>query len=156
MTYIFGAESKANLNPKEVHPLLIELHNNVIKYVDHRVIDGIRTYAEQVKNVARGVSKTMDSKHLPQSDGLSHATDSIPWPIPHGSMKEFWDLVEAGLEAMKKADPTMQAARFYHFQGFVAGVAAMLGINLRQGCNWDMDGEVGDQTFIDLPHNELL
>jgi peptidoglycan LD-endopeptidase CwlK len=150
----YGAASKAHLED-HVHSDLVRLHNAVIKHRDCRIIDGVRTRTEQIKNIEKGVSKTMNSKHLPQEDGLSHATDSIPWPIENGDMALFWTRVEKGLNALKKADPTMQAARFYHYQGFVAGMAAAMGIELRQGCDWDGDGEVGDHSFIDLPHNEL-
>ena len=40
--------------------------------------------------------------------------------------------------------------------GFVEGVAAALGIKIRSGADWDMDRNVSDQSFIDLPHIELV
>lgn len=143
----FGATSRAHLTG--VHPDLVRLHEAVLAVFDHSVIDGARTIPEQEKNVARGVSKTMDSKHLVQQDGLAHATDSVPFPQPD------WGKIERALAAVKAIDPTLGLLRFYYYQGVVRGTAAQLGIPLRQGIDWDSDTDVGDQSFIDLPHNEL-
>lgn len=46
---------------------------------DFSIFDGLRTEAEQRKNIRRGVSWTMNSLHLPQADGLSHAVDLVPY-----------------------------------------------------------------------------
>lgn len=146
MTNTFGSASKKNL--QGVHPDLVRLHEAVLPVFDHSVTDGARSKAEQVKNVEKGVSKTLDSKHLVQSDGFAHATDSTPYP-------NDWDAVQKGLDALKKADPTMAVARFYYYQGVVKGVASQLGIAIRQGIDWDSDTNVGDQSFIDLAHVEL-
>lgn len=44
-----------------------------------------------------------------------------------------------------------------YFAGVVFGVAAILGIKIRWGGNWDVDAEVvTDQDFQDLVHFELL
>jgi len=51
--------------------------------------DGVRTHKEQQANVAKGVSKTLASKHLPQSDGLSHAMDLVPWI--NGRLQWDWE-----------------------------------------------------------------
>ena len=145
--HVFGAKSKEHL--KHVHPDLVRLHEAVLPIFDHSITDGLRGLDEQKKNVEKGVSKTLDSKHLQQTDGLSHATDSQPYPLD-------WSAVQKGLDALKKADPTMQVARFYFFQGVMKGTAAQLGIAIRQGIDWNQDTNVGDQSFIDLPHNELV
>ena len=49
-----------------VHPVLAFAVTEAIKHTtqDFMVLDGLRTVREQEKNVARGVSKTMDSYHL--------------------------------------------------------------------------------------------
>ena len=46
---------------------------------DMSVFDGLRTEAEQRKNIRRGVSWTMKSLHLPQADGYSWAVDLVPY-----------------------------------------------------------------------------
>ena len=142
----FGKRSLENL--RGVHPDLVRLANAVIAHWDCQVVDGIRTRDEQVKNMERGVSKTMASKHLAQEDGFSHAIDIVPYPVD-------WPAITRGLNAIKKADPGMQVAEFYGFIGFVQGMAAALGINTRVGADWDNDREFSEHSFIDLPHVEL-
>ena len=65
-----------------VHPDMIIVVTTAIttlpKGLDATVFDGLRTLPEQSENVRRGVSKTMDSKHLPQPDGYGHAVDVVP------------------------------------------------------------------------------
>ena len=45
------------------------------------IVDTLRTPAEQKVNVAKGVSWTLNSLHLPQTKccGKSHAIDVVPW-----------------------------------------------------------------------------
>ena len=61
---------------------------------DLTVYDGLRTPAEQRENVRRGVSKTMNSLHLPQADGYSHAVDLVPYI--DGQVR--WDSKDAKLQ----------------------------------------------------------
>ena len=138
----FGAESRANL--ADVHPRLQELFEFVVRFWDCKILDGRRTVEEQIKNVAKGVSKTMASKHI---DGL--AVDAMPYPVD-------WTAIQKGLDAIKRAEGGMQIAEAYMFAGFVAGVAAAKGIQIRQGVDWDGDRDFADQTFHDLPHTELV
>jgi peptidoglycan LD-endopeptidase CwlK len=137
----FGAVSRANL--AEVHPELQRLFNEVIKHWDCTILDGARTLEEQRKNVAKGVSQTMNSKHIG-----GRAVDAMPYPVD-------WNAIQRGLDAIKRADGGMQVAEAYMFQGFVAGMAAALGIKVRQGVDWDSDRDFANQTFHDLPHTEL-
>lgn len=128
---VFGQRSTANL--AEAHPDLQKVFNEVIKHWDCQVVDGARTIEEQKKNMARGVSKTMHSKHLPQADGTAHAVDVVPYPI------DWKDL-----------------NRMYAFGGFVLAIAQTLGVRLRWGADWDSDKDFKDHTFIDLPHFEIV
>lgn len=138
----FGAVSRAHL--AEVHPRLQELFNFVIKHWDCSITDGLRTVEEQRKNVRKGVSKTMNSKHL-----TGRAIDALPYPFN-------WTKITRGLNALKAADGRMEIAELYMFQGFVAGVAAAKGIPIRQGADWNSNRQFEDQTFHDLPHTELV
>lgn len=118
---------------KTCHPLLQELFNEVIKHVDCTIIEGVRTIEQQQEYVDTGKSKTMNSKHLKQTDGYSHAVDVLAYPLK-------WD----------------EADRNYMFAGFVKGIATQLGIQIRVGADWDGDFSTKDQTFHDLPHFELV
>ena len=73
----FGKTSLANLNG--VHPALVKLAQATIAAatVDFRVIDGMRTLAEEKINLAKGVSQTMNSLHLRRKDGYAHAIDFV-------------------------------------------------------------------------------
>jgi peptidoglycan L-alanyl-D-glutamate endopeptidase CwlK len=108
------------------------LFHEVIKYYDCSILCGHRGQEEQDEAYRKGYSKLKfpRSKHnaLP-----SKAVDVAPYPID-------WN------------DHT----RFYHFAGFVKGIAAKLGLKIRCGCDWDGDNNFKDQTFHDLPHFELL
>lgn len=137
----FGITSTTNLS--EVDESLQRLFNAVVQHWDCAVLDGRRTIEEQRKNVAKGVSKTMNSLHL-----TGDAVDVMPFPYD-------WNAIEKGLNALKRADGGMEIAEVYMFQGFVAGVAAMIGIKIRQGCDWNSNRQFDDQTFHDLPHTEL-
>ena len=112
------------------------------------VLDVKRTPEEQKKFVAKGVSKTLESKHLPQADGLSHAVDSMPHPVA-------WDAVERGFAAVQHVDPKLEVLRAYAYAGFIAGVAAAQGVDVRQGIDWDSDGDFAEHSFRDIPHTEL-
>ena len=115
------------------HPDLQRLFNDVIKHWDCSVTYGIRTEEEQTQMVAKGKSKTINSKHLRQADGYSHAVDVVPYPVDWKDHR-----------------------RFYYFGGFVLGTAKKLGIPIRWGGDWNGNLEVKDQNFNDLPHFELL
>lgn len=58
------------------------------------IIDTLRTWEEQKDNIARGVSWTMNSKHLPQDpEGKSEAIDVAPFEVYqlHGPDKLMWN-----------------------------------------------------------------
>ena len=142
----FGAASRAN--QQGVEPRLVKVSNSVVAAWDCSITDGVRTLEEQRKNVAKGVSKTMDSKHLIQLDGYGHAIDIVPYPIN-------WDAIEKGYQAIKHATGGMEIAEMYAFAGFVDGVAHAMGIELRSGYDWNSNRQFEDQSFLDLPHHEL-
>lgn len=148
----FGSVSQKNL--AECHDDIQRLFNAIVKHWDCAVVDGARTLMEQQKNVAKGVSQTMESKHLPQEDGKAHAADVVPYPLPN------WNVIERALTALRGTaahpgiDPTMELARFYAFIGYVQGTADAMGIPIRSGADWDTDRQFGDHSFIDLPHHE--
>lgn len=126
----FGKRSRSNLDA--AHKDLQILFNEVIKHYDCSVICGHRNKSDQNKAYFDGRSKLKfpQSKHncLP-----SNAVDVVPYPIN-------W----------KDTD------RFYHFSGFVLGVAATLDIKIRWGGDWDSDTDLHDQSFMDLPHFEIV
>lgn len=118
MTWKFSGRSLAEL--KDVHPVLVQVVHRALKLspVDFGVYDGLRTHAEQVKNMASGASKTMDSKHLAQADGLSHAVDLVPFIA--GAYSWTWTPIYQVALAMRTA-------------------ALEHGVPITWGCAWDTD-----------------
>lgn len=146
MTYKYGTASKLII--KTLTKPLQEVLNEAIKIVDIQMIGGIRTYAQQVLNVRNNVSKTLDSKHLPQPpDNLSHAFDCVVFPVD-------WDALEKGFAAVKRVDPGLKVLEHFHMLGVLKGIAHMQGTKLRQGIDWNEDGDFANQTFNDMPHSE--
>jgi len=62
---------------KGVHPDLVRVVKRAIKItpLDFGIAEGKRDLETQKRYVAEGKSQTMDSKHLAQRDGFSHAVD---------------------------------------------------------------------------------
>lgn len=156
MPYSLGARSLAELDG--VHPSLVAVVNRAITITkqDFSVHDGLRTQAEQREYVRRGVSKTMNSKHMKQADGYGHAVDLVPWI--NGQLRWEWK-------------PIFQIA------SAVRIAAEQLGVGLVWGGVWDREflalGETpadmeaavngyvarrrgaGKTAFIDGPHWQL-
>lgn len=128
--YRFGKTSKRRLTT--CHTDLQRLFNEVIKYYDCSILCGYRSEEKQNEAYSEGRS-TVEWPNSKHNVYPSIAVDVAPYPID-------WD----------------ELRRFYMFVGIVRGVAAMMGINIRCGADWDGDMEVKDQNFHDLPHVELI
>lgn len=128
----FGKESLTRL--KTCDDKLQILFNEVIQYVDCAVVYGHRTESDQNKAFKEGKSKVKfpNSKH---NSYPSRAADVVPYI--DGVIS--WDKDQC-----------------YFFSGFVKGIAAVLGIKIITGADWDNDGNIKDQTFNDIIHFELL
>ena len=111
---------------------LQDIMQEVIKHYDCTILEGHRDEATQDEYFRTGRSKVEypNSKH---NSYPSKAIDVVPYPID-------WNDKE----------------RFYHFGGFVKGIAAQMGIKLRWGGDWNSNNDFKDQTFHDLPHFEIL
>jgi peptidoglycan L-alanyl-D-glutamate endopeptidase CwlK len=130
----FGKVSKDRL--ATCHPRLIELFEEVVKHYDCIILCGTRSKDEQDEAFRTGKSKLAfpKSKH---NSMPSMAVDVAPYFTVAPNVR--WNDKES----------------FYHFAGFVKGIAAAKGINIRWGGDWDSDNDLKDQTFFDLPHFEL-
>lgn len=87
MAYSLSVRSKKNLI--RVHPDLVSIVYEVLKIIDISVISGLRTLGEQAELLREGKSKTINSKHLIQGDGYSHAVDIAPYPIDWDNIERF-------------------------------------------------------------------
>lgn len=115
----------------------------VIKHVDCTIIEGQRGRDRQNKLKADGLS-TLEFPGSKHNKTPSQAVDAGPYPLrwPPKISAEERKIVK-------------EYARWYRFVGFVEGVAAVLGIPIRVGADWDGDQELTDQNFDDLPHFEI-
>ena len=133
----FGRRSKSRL--KGVDARLVSVLNEVVKYFDITVIEGLRSQERQNELVEQGKSKTKFGKHV-----QGKAVDIAPYPIDWKARDDF-----------------------HYLGGFVLGIAAKLGVNVRWGGDWsspslDKDVMAGreqrttkDNGFDDLVHFEI-
>lgn len=154
MTYVLGAKSKRNL--EGVHPELVRVVERAIALTeqDFSVHEGLRSLETQRKYLARGVTRTLKSKHLKQPDGYGHAVDLVPYV--DGVLRWEWPLIWDIAAAMQTA-------------------AIEEGVSLRWGGVWDrrlnllqqgpegLKAEVSAYSarhpgpdFLDGPHYELV
>jgi len=114
---------------------LQKVFNEVIKHYDCTILEGERSLERQQELYEQGKSKLKEGgKH---NTSPSQAVDVAPY-------------IEG------KGIPWNDSKYFYRFNGFVLGVASSMGIKLRTGYDWDQDGDLDDQTFMDGPHYELM
>ncbi|QAV24713.1 M15 family metallopeptidase [Proteus hauseri] len=129
--FIFSQRSKNNLIG--VNLLLVKIAHRALEIstADFAVIEGVRTLEKQQENVKKGVSKTVNSRHL-----TGDAIDILPSAIKPG-MEWQPHFFEPVLMAFKQA-------------------ADEEGLILRFGKNWKRDPTLSVETgFPDYPHIEI-
>jgi len=130
----WGANSQAQRATSD--PRLNEIGDEVLKIKDHSVVKGHRGEVEQhdafTSDPQRSKLDWPDGNHnaLP-----SKAQDvrTYPWPEKLSDQRE----------------------EQLYLLGLYRGVAAMKGIPLRTGADWDRDGEIADNGFDDFFHVEI-
>lgn len=131
----FSKRSEENL--KKLHPLLQKLLREAIKEIDFTVTDATRGRAKQEAAVAGGFSKV----HFPNSShnwNPAPGADIYPAPIPKNMNTKAY---RAKLKALQL--------------NVIRPTAAKLGIRIRQGIDFNGNGVLTDDKFVDLPHVEL-
>ena len=125
----FGKKSMSRLNTCDED--LVELFEKVVEFFDCSVLEGHRGEILQNKYFDEGKSKLKFPKGK-HNDYPSNAVDVVPYPVD-------WEDTD----------------RMYYFAGFVKGIAAVMGIPIRWGGDWNDNTEVKYTNFKDLPHFEL-
>lgn len=140
MAYKLSARSLSRL--EGVHPDLVRIVKRAIEITrqDFSVLEGVRTPERQAELYAQGRSKpgqivtwTMTSNHFKQTDGYGHAVDLVPYPLDWGNLRAFDAIAMAMFDA-----------------------ADELGLKIRWGADWDMDGKPREKGESDSPHFELV
>ena len=98
------------------------------------VIEGVRSKQRQAELFAKKATRTMDSRHL-----TGDAVDIVPYKVIGDKTHIDWN-DKKGFLAVKDA---MFAA------------AKELGVRIRWGGDWNMNGRSEDERFYDGPHFEL-
>jgi len=158
----FGSKSRERLATVQA-PLVIILERAIVHF-DFTVLTGRRGPEDQAEAVRLKRSKAQwpDSAHncavevpgVPRrfwkedTRALSRAVDVAPWPIDWGNEGS----------ASRRAEAI---SRFAFLNGLLKGIAAEMGIEIRQGHDWDGDGVLNSRDpdssgFMDWPHTELV
>lgn len=128
-----------------VHPDLVKVVLRVAETCKQRfqVIEGVRTAARQAELYAQGRTKPGNivtwvkvSNHQPKADGYGHAVDCAALKAD-GSIE--WN-AQAPYDTMDDA---------------FAAASKELGIGIRYGGDWDMDGHRHEHGETDIDHWEL-
>jgi peptidoglycan L-alanyl-D-glutamate endopeptidase CwlK len=128
----FSKRSKDKL--KGVDTKLVNVLNEVVKYFDITIIEGLRSQERQNELVEQGKSKTKFGKHV-----QGKAVDIAPYPIDWNARDDF-----------------------HYLGGFVLGIANRLNVKVRWGGDWNASSQfkgqrtTKDNKFDDLVHFELL
>lgn len=128
----YSATSHKNL--AECTGELRRLFNEVIRHWDCSIIEGHR--GEDLQNKYYEAKPRLSFKKWPDSkhnSRPSRAVHAAPYPID-------WE----------------DEDRFRQFGFFVLGAAAVMGIRIIWGGDWDRDYDTTDQKFHDLAHFEEL
>ncbi|GMQ90687.1 MAG: peptidase [Gammaproteobacteria bacterium] len=136
--YKFSHASRAQLDT--CHPDLVRLFEEIIRHRDCTIVEGKRDKARQDELLRQGTTTLAwpKSKHnVLGPNSLSLAVDAAPYFSGEGIP---WDDRE----------------RWLAWGGFVRGVAAPMGIDVRWGGDWSGDWIFADQKFHDMPHFELV
>lgn len=130
MGMVLSPAQRAKL--KGVHPDLVKVVNRLCEVVpiDYRftILETVRTAAVQKRNVARGVSQTMKSRHIPSQNksGLCCAVDIAP--LIGGKVSWAWPA-------------------YYILAPMVKQAAKDVGVPIEWGGDW--------KSFKDGPHWQL-
>ncbi|MBU2051505.1 MAG: hypothetical protein KKH61_21350 [Gammaproteobacteria bacterium] len=122
----------------QAHPMLQQLMRAAIEKFDFVVTDSARGRVEQERAFKNGYSKARFGQSA-HNYAPSIALDIYPYPIdfsPENDKKFREQLHVLQLEVIKPA-------------------AKSLGIPIRQGIDWNMNGNLTDDKWDDLPHVEL-
>jgi len=114
------------------HPLLQKLFNEVAKQTQIIILDSQRGRAAQELAYRQGRTKVHFGKSA-HNWSPAIALDVCPAPINWKNTKPFITLG----------------------QKFVLPTARNLGISIRWGADWNMNSDLSDESFVDMPHYEL-
>lgn len=134
----FDANSARRL--AQAHPMLQQLMNAARSKIPFMILDSQRGRAEQERAFHAGHSKAHfgDSAH---NWSPAIAVDIAPIPLDWKNIESFRTLQEV-------------VGWFHPASGTGRGLAKAMGIPIRWGGDWNMNGKA-DEHLVDMPHYEL-
>ena len=150
MSYILSQKSKEKLS--QVHPKLKAVVERAIQLssTDFSVLEGLRTVEQQRQNVRKGVSQTMNSMHLRQATGYSHAVDLVPYPL-NWDAKGFYPIAKAIQQAAQELNTAIRwGGAWVNITSTKDSPESLVlaYTNARR--------KLGKKAFIDMPHFEVI
>jgi peptidoglycan L-alanyl-D-glutamate endopeptidase CwlK len=138
MMFQFGNQSEKNMEGVDADVVLVMRYALRYGAMDFSVVEGIRGRAEQ------------DRFHTLKKS-------RVRWPHGKHNVTE-WDPIGKALDCVPFVNGR-PSWNHYHCSVLAGGIllsGGVLGVSIRWGGNWDMDGEpITDQEFQDLVHYEL-
>lgn len=143
--FTFGDRSQANLATAHADVRAACFKGLSWGIYDFAVIWGFRGQRDQDQAFMTGVSTKQwpNSKHnvMVNDKPMSDAIDFVPWcRLPNGKMGIPWKDTHA----------------FAVVGGIILAAGAEIGVELRYGGDWDMDGTTTDQLLMDWGHVERV
>jgi len=143
----YSSHSKNELSTATYN--LQRLFKIVVHFYDNTIIQGWRSEKMQQRMYETGVSQVKYGKH---NESPAQAVDSAPYlqkrGIPWPKVPKNWTDTQARDRYIRDLN------QFFHYVGFVEGVAANEGIPIRSGADWNRNHDVTDQSWLDLVHFE--
>jgi peptidoglycan L-alanyl-D-glutamate endopeptidase CwlK len=124
----YSTTSQNNLDSAD--PRLILIFTDALNIMDHSILDGYRTEAEQLALFLEKKTKVRLGKHNVKP---SMAVDALPYPIDYEDKE-----------------------RMCLFAGIVLAIAHKYGVKIRWGRDWDGDTNLLEETFLDYAHFEIV
>jgi len=105
---MYYLSKRSRLNLSHVHPdlCIVAFRAIQITKVDFSITEGIRTVERQKVLFESGASKTMNSRHIPGTNGLGHAIDLAAYV--NGEIRWDWPLYDKIADAMELASEELQ------------------------------------------------
>lgn len=142
---------------KGVHPNMVATVKRAIELtkIDFGVTYGVRTLEEQKKLYASGRSQTMNSRHLIQGDGYSHAVDLVAYDGPNVAweLNVYDDICDAMAAAAKEVGCAIKWGAAWS-EGDIRSYPGTA--EDAMNAYIDLRRSQGKRPFLDGPHFELM
>ena len=154
--FVFGRGSLNELRGVEQGLVDVTLRALQMSVVDFAVHDGIRYPIEQAELVRTGASWTLNSRHLPTSDGpglapMGHAVDLVPYV--GGRLRWEWPLCFQVARAMKTAAEALDVE--IRWGGYWGLLSEFLNPDVGHERYLRRKLEAGETPHADGPHFEI-